>query len=101
MPKAKSKPAKKKNRVQVDSSEGSENELYIPTWDVRREDTIFPQEKDERRVGREMIRGFASLPRNVGSFDNYDADSMANLMCCWIAKVIIILSFLLYERMIW
>lgn len=79
--------AKKKSKRAREASP----EKYIPEWDVIVNDTPFPDTMEgDRKNGREVVWGLASLPQVAGCFDDRPASSIEDILCNLLWKVCLV-----------
>lgn len=61
-------------------------EKYVPEWDLTVDDTPDTKEGD-RKNGREVVRGLASLPRVACCFDDRPTSAVGDILCNLLWKV--------------
>lgn len=75
--------------AQVDiPDDGAAGEVFMPKWNVFRDDTFYPCTDEDRFMGKDVVKGMCSLPRDVGALDDLNGPQSVDNLCNWFCQVI-------------
>lgn len=82
----------------IDVEEEDPSDHFTPDWSITRGDTLCPRNND-RRVGKEVILGLSSLPRDADVMSELDGPEILDTMCNWFCRVCLFLFVFMFNKL--